>query len=217
MTRPLLTSRSDSRRRLLTRSRDLEILAALQDIPCSDARVHSPRWAQGLGYVAQGTNDEHSGQTYRVKYLGDYVVVDVSYLARVPVLPPQLRSCRFAEPSWPSPVLHPGAGGGQGEGDNGAGCGSRPVRPFSTGQGDAGLVRRTSRGRLQSALAVPPIPSPRILRPAEALNRLAEPGADFTSRCSSRPTDGRKAGLQCDARKRVSMAGSSGRIVARRG
>ena len=51
-----------------------------------------------LGYAVQGTNSEHSGQTYRVKYPGDYVKVDVSYLARVPLLEPEVRTCLLAEP-----------------------------------------------------------------------------------------------------------------------
>jgi len=53
---------------------------------------------EAIGYVVQATNDEHSGQTYRVKYPGDYVKVDVSYLARIPMLEPQPRSCVLAEP-----------------------------------------------------------------------------------------------------------------------
>lgn len=44
------------------------------------------RVVQGLVYLVQGTNDERSGQTYRVKYPGGYVKVDISYLARVPLV-----------------------------------------------------------------------------------------------------------------------------------
>ena len=58
-----------------------------------------------LGYVVQATNAEHSGQTYRIKYPGDYVKIDISYLARVAMLPPELRACDFADPSQPFPVL----------------------------------------------------------------------------------------------------------------
>lgn len=60
---------------------------------------------EGLGYLVQGTNDEHSGQTYRVKYPGDYVKVDVSYLARVPLLEPELRACSLADPVVEYPTL----------------------------------------------------------------------------------------------------------------
>jgi len=58
-----------------------------------------------LGYVVQGTNDEHSGQTYRVKYPGNHVKVDVSYLARIALLEPQERTCEFADPPIAFPVL----------------------------------------------------------------------------------------------------------------
>ena len=58
-----------------------------------------------LGYAVQGTNSEHSGQTYRVKYPGDYVKVDVSYLARVPLLEPEMRTCLLAEPDIRFDVL----------------------------------------------------------------------------------------------------------------
>jgi len=63
------------------------------------------RVVQGLGYLVQGTNDEHSGQTYRVKYPGDYVKVDISYLARVPLLEPELRRCSLADPEVVFPTL----------------------------------------------------------------------------------------------------------------
>ncbi|MCZ7663095.1 MAG: nucleotidyl transferase AbiEii/AbiGii toxin family protein [Thermoleophilia bacterium] len=58
-----------------------------------------------LGYLVQSTNDEHSGQTYRVKYPGSHVKVDVSYLARVPLLEPENRTCEFADPPISFPAL----------------------------------------------------------------------------------------------------------------
>jgi len=59
-----------------------------------------------LGYVVQGlNNNEHSGQSYRVKYSGDYVKVDISYLARVPMLDPEERICQFADPGIGFSVL----------------------------------------------------------------------------------------------------------------
>lgn len=59
----------------------------------------------GLGYVVQATNDEHSGRTYRVKYPGDYLKVDISYLARVALLEPELHTCSFADPPMVFTVL----------------------------------------------------------------------------------------------------------------
>ncbi|KAF0208230.1 MAG: hypothetical protein FD171_1066 [Actinobacteria bacterium] len=58
-----------------------------------------------LGYVVRATNDEHSGQTYRLQYPGDYVKVDISYLARVALLEPEVRICEFADPPVAFPVL----------------------------------------------------------------------------------------------------------------
>lgn len=68
-----------------------------------DRRIR--RVLEEAGYVVQATNDEHSGQTYRIKYPGDYVKVDISYLARVPVLEPRLLSCALATPHIVFPVL----------------------------------------------------------------------------------------------------------------
>lgn len=64
--------------------------------PALDARIR--RVVNALGYVVQSKNTEHSGQTYRIKYPGDYVKIDVSYLARVPLLEPEKRVCTLAEP-----------------------------------------------------------------------------------------------------------------------
>lgn len=162
---------------MFTGAVELQAMKAMR--PEIDRRFR--RVAQGLGYVVQGTNDEHSGQTYRVKYPGDYVKVDVSYLARVPVLPPQLRSCRFAEPLVAFPVLQ--------------------LQELVAGKVKAIMERVAARDLfdlsrlakempalfedpLARALAIRAVGTadsfPRILRPAEALNRLAEPGADFT-------------------------------------
>lgn len=58
-----------------------------------------------LGYVVRSTSDEHSGQTYRVKYGDDYVKVDVTYLARVALLEPEELTCEFADPPVTFPVL----------------------------------------------------------------------------------------------------------------
>jgi len=71
--------------------------------PDVDARIR--RVVNALGYVVQGKNSEHSGQTYRIKYPGDYVKVDISYLARVPLLEPEDLVCGLSEPSSTFPVL----------------------------------------------------------------------------------------------------------------
>jgi hypothetical protein len=54
--------------------------------------------AAKLGYAARSLHDEHSGQSYRLRYATDYIKVDVSYLARVPLLEPRLASCPHCRP-----------------------------------------------------------------------------------------------------------------------
>lgn len=81
--------------------REVEAMRAAR--PGVDRRIR--RVLEEAGYVVQATNDEHSGRTYRIKYPGDYVKVDISYLARVPVLEPRLLSCALATPHIAFPVL----------------------------------------------------------------------------------------------------------------
>lgn len=81
--------------------RDVEAMRAAR--PEIDRRIR--RVLEGAGYVVQATNDEHSGQTYRVKYPGDYVKIDVSYLARVPVLEARALPCALATPGVAFPLL----------------------------------------------------------------------------------------------------------------
>lgn len=57
-----------------------------------------------LGYAVQATNDEHSGQTYRLKYSGDYIKLDISYLARLTMLDAPVLACPIAEPEITFPV-----------------------------------------------------------------------------------------------------------------
>jgi hypothetical protein len=71
--------------------------------PEIDARFR--RVVEALGYLVQGTNREHSGQSYRIKYPGDYVKADISYLARVPLTEPEVLECRLADPPVVFPVL----------------------------------------------------------------------------------------------------------------
>ncbi len=80
---------------------DVDDMRAMR--PQVDARFREVVGA--LGYVVRGTNDEHSGQTYRVKYPGDYVKVDVSYLSRIAMLEPEHRDCEFSDPRVSFPVL----------------------------------------------------------------------------------------------------------------
>lgn len=63
------------------------------------------RVVETLGYHVQSTNHEHSGQSYRIKYPGDYVKADVSYLARVPLIKPESLECDLADPRVTFPVL----------------------------------------------------------------------------------------------------------------
>ena len=60
-----------------------------------------------LGYTVRGTNDEHSGQTYRLRYGDEYLKVDVSYLARVTMLEPKTLACSICAPSVSFTVLDP--------------------------------------------------------------------------------------------------------------
>jgi len=73
-----------------------EVEAMRSARPEVDRRIR--RVLEAAGYVVQATNSEHSGQTYRVKYPGDYIKIDLSYLARIPVLEPRVLSCALAEP-----------------------------------------------------------------------------------------------------------------------
>ena len=73
--------------------------------PVVDARIREVTGK--LGYATRATNSEHSGQTYRLRYSDEYIKIDVSYLARVPLLEPQLLTCAFADPPVAFAVLDP--------------------------------------------------------------------------------------------------------------
>jgi hypothetical protein len=75
------------------------------DRPVVDARIREVTGK--LGYATRATNSEHSGQTYRLRYSDEYIKIDVSYLARVPLLEPQLLTCAFADPPVAFAVLDP--------------------------------------------------------------------------------------------------------------
>jgi predicted nucleotidyltransferase component of viral defense system len=81
--------------------------AEVEDMRVMRPEVHA-RFREvvgGLGYAVHAADQEHSGQTYRVKYPGNYVKVDVSYLARVALLAPEALTCAFADPPVSFPVL----------------------------------------------------------------------------------------------------------------
>ena len=63
----------------------LEVSAMQTERPRVDARLRNV--VGKLGYTVSGTNDEHSGQTYRLKYGGEYIKIDVTYLARALIDP----------------------------------------------------------------------------------------------------------------------------------
>jgi hypothetical protein len=73
--------------------------------PLVDARLREI--TAKLGYTTRATNDEHSGQTYRLKYDNDYLKIDVNYLARVTLLPARSLTCDLADPPVSFAVLDP--------------------------------------------------------------------------------------------------------------
>lgn len=81
----------------------VELEAMRAERPLVDRRFREVIGA--LGYVVQATNDEHSGQTYRLKYPSDYLKIDISYLARVALLEPDVRTCDFSDPRTSFPVM----------------------------------------------------------------------------------------------------------------
>lgn len=82
-----------------------DIAGMKRDRHAVDARVREV--TSKLGYAASATNDEHSGRTYRLRFDGASVKIDVSYLARVPLLQPQQLTCGFSDPPVTFSVLDP--------------------------------------------------------------------------------------------------------------
>ncbi len=81
----------------------LEVSAMRAERPRVDARLRAV--VGKLGYAVRGTNDEHSGQTYRLRYGDDHVKIDVTYLARVALLEPVEQRCPNCSPPVTFPVL----------------------------------------------------------------------------------------------------------------
>ena len=133
-----------------------------------------------LGYDVGPTNDEHSGQTYRLRYGDEQIKIDITYLARVALLEPAERTCPACAPAVSFPVLD--------------------RRELVAGKVKALMERTASRDLydlsrlavtsadgladpLQRALVVRAIatsdPFPAVQSPVEALSRFAEPGVEL--------------------------------------
>ena len=81
----------------------IEVSAMQAERPRVDARL---RGVVGkLGYAVRGTNDEHSGQMYRLRYGDEHIKIDVTYLARVALLQPVEQKCPNCSPPVSFPVL----------------------------------------------------------------------------------------------------------------
>lgn len=146
--------------------------------PNVDERLR--RVIRALGYVVQGTNAEHSGQTYRVKYPGDYVKVDVTYLARVPLLEPEELTCELSDPAITFPVLQlPELIAGKIK----AMCERLVARDLFDLYRIAARVPRAFEDPVSRALAVYAVsasdPFPLVRNPVFALERFRNPSAGF--------------------------------------
>jgi hypothetical protein len=81
----------------------LEVSAMQTERPRVDARLREV--VGKLGYAVKATNDEHSGQTYRLRCSDEYIKIDVTYLARVALLDPVEQTCPMCSPLVSFPVL----------------------------------------------------------------------------------------------------------------
>jgi hypothetical protein len=68
----------------------------LAERPAIDREIRA--LAAKLDYSARSLHNEHSGQSYRLSYGADSIKVDVSYLARVPLLEPAVLTCCRCRP-----------------------------------------------------------------------------------------------------------------------
>ena len=146
--------------------------------PDIDARIR--KVTSKLGYLARATNSEHSGQTYRLRYGAEHLKIDISYLARVPLLEPRSLTCVFADPPVAFSVLDPleiTAGKVKALMERGA---ARDLYDLARlGERAPTLLEDP----LPRALVVRAIsssdPFPRRADPAEALARFDDPPADL--------------------------------------
>jgi hypothetical protein len=81
----------------------LEVSAMRSERPRVDVRLREV--VGKLGYAVRGTHDEHSGQTYRLRYGDEYIKIDVTYLARVALLEPVEQKCPICAPPVSFSVL----------------------------------------------------------------------------------------------------------------
>ncbi len=157
----------------------VDVVAMREERPGVDTRLRAV--LTKLGYVVRSTNDEHSGQTYRLMYGDTSIKVDVSYLARVTLLEPAEVPCPICVP----PVV----------------CRVLDRRELLAGKVKALMERVASRDlydlarvtvttprllddRLTRALIIRAIsaadPFPATRDPVAALGRFASPSAELT-------------------------------------
>ena len=74
----------------------VDVAAMRQERPGVDERLRGV--LAKLGYVVKAMNDEHSGQTYRLKYGATYIKIDLNYLSRVALLEPRRMVCPISMP-----------------------------------------------------------------------------------------------------------------------
>lgn len=74
----------------------VDVAAMRQERPGVDKRLRGV--LAKLGYVVKAMNDEHSGQTYRLKYGATYIKIDLNYLSRVALLEPRRMVCPISMP-----------------------------------------------------------------------------------------------------------------------
>jgi len=146
--------------------------------PHMDARL---RQVVGkLGYVVAATNDEHSGQTYRLRYGDEQLKIDVTYLARVALLEPVELRCPACSPAVSFPVLDRRelvAGKVKALMERTA---SRDLYDLArlAASGADGLADPLQRALVVRAIATAD-PFPAVQDPAEALSRFVEPTVEL--------------------------------------
>jgi len=162
---------------MFTGAVDRDVMTAMR--PEIDRRFREVVGA--LGYVVQATNDEHSGRTYRVKYPGSHVKVDVSYLARIALLQPELRACRFADPLVTFPVLQlPELAAGKVKALMERVAARDLFDLFRLSMEMPALFDDARARALTIRAACTADSFPRMLRPTEALGRFAQPQVELT-------------------------------------
>ena len=156
----------------------LEVSAMQIERPRVDARLREV--VRKLGYTIRGTNDEHSGQTYRLKYGDEYIKIDITYLARVALLEPVVRTCPICSPPVSFPVLDRRelvAGKVKALTERTASRDLYDLARIAASDPDA-LADPLLRALVIRAIATAD-PFPAMRDPIEALSRFAEPSAEL--------------------------------------